>query len=28
MTETATAPLTGKTLLAKVKELSTLPRRE
>ncbi|MBR8840209.1 MAG: AbrB family transcriptional regulator [Stigonema ocellatum SAG 48.90 = DSM 106950] len=28
MTEIATAPLTGKTLLAKVKELSTLPRRE
>jgi bifunctional DNA-binding transcriptional regulator/antitoxin component of YhaV-PrlF toxin-antitoxin module len=28
MIETATAPLTGKTLLAKVKELSTLPRRE
>ena len=28
MAETATAPLTGKTLLAKVKELSTLPRRE
>jgi bifunctional DNA-binding transcriptional regulator/antitoxin component of YhaV-PrlF toxin-antitoxin module len=28
MTETATAPLTGKTLLAKVKELSNLPRRE
>ena len=28
MTETATAPLTGKSLLAKVKELSTLPRRE
>ncbi len=28
MTETATAPLTGKILLAKVKELSTLPRRE
>jgi len=28
MSETATAPLTGKTLLAKVKELSTLPRRE
>lgn len=28
MTETATAPLTGKALLAKVKELSTLPRRE
>ncbi|MDJ0736096.1 MAG: AbrB family transcriptional regulator [Nostocaceae cyanobacterium] len=28
MTETATAPLTGKALLAKVKELSSLPRRE
>ncbi|MBW4591481.1 MAG: AbrB family transcriptional regulator [Brasilonema angustatum HA4187-MV1] len=28
MTETATAALTGKTLLAKVKELSNLPRRE
>ncbi|MBP5971266.1 AbrB family transcriptional regulator [Brasilonema sp. CT11] len=28
MTETATAPLTGKTLLAKVKDLSNLPRRE
>ncbi|MEM7725314.1 MAG: AbrB family transcriptional regulator [Cyanobacteria bacterium P01_A01_bin.45] len=28
MSETATAPLTGKALLAKVKELSTLPRRE
>ncbi len=28
MTETATAPLTGKALLAKVKELSNLPRRE
>jgi AbrB-like transcriptional regulator len=28
MTETATAPLTGKTLLQKVKELSHLPRRE
>ncbi|MBE9007686.1 AbrB family transcriptional regulator [Fortiea sp. LEGE XX443] len=28
MTETATAPLTGKSLLAKVKELSNLPRRE
>jgi bifunctional DNA-binding transcriptional regulator/antitoxin component of YhaV-PrlF toxin-antitoxin module len=28
MTETATVPLTGKALLAKVKELSNLPRRE
>jgi len=28
MTETATAPLTGKALLQKVKELSQLPRRE
>ena len=28
MSETATAPLTGKTLLSKVKELSNLPRRE
>ncbi|AKG22405.1 AbrB family transcriptional regulator [Calothrix sp. 336/3] len=28
MTETAIAPLTGKALLAKVKELSSLPRRE
>jgi bifunctional DNA-binding transcriptional regulator/antitoxin component of YhaV-PrlF toxin-antitoxin module len=28
MTETATAALTGKALLAKVKELSNLPRRE
>jgi AbrB family looped-hinge helix DNA binding protein len=28
MTETATAPLTGKALLTKVKELSNLPRRE
>ncbi|MEA5618893.1 AbrB family transcriptional regulator [Cronbergia sp. UHCC 0137] len=28
MTETATAPLTGKALLSKVKELSNLPRRE
>ncbi len=28
MTETATAPLTGKALLTKVKELSSLPRRE
>jgi len=28
MTETATAPLTGKALLQKVKELSDLPRRE
>ncbi|GEM_PF-108742 len=28
MTEIATAPLTGKALLAKVKELSNLPRRE
>lgn len=28
MSETATAALTGKTLLAKVKELSSLPRRE
>lgn len=28
MSETATAPLTGKTLLQKVKELSHLPRRE
>lgn len=28
MTETATAPLTGKALLQKVKELSNLPRRE
>ncbi|MDF5720985.1 MAG: AbrB family transcriptional regulator [Rhizonema sp. PD37] len=28
MTETATTPLTGKSLLAKVKELSNLPRRE
>jgi bifunctional DNA-binding transcriptional regulator/antitoxin component of YhaV-PrlF toxin-antitoxin module len=28
MSETATAALTGKALLAKVKELSTLPRRE
>jgi len=28
MTETATTPLTGKTLLQKVKELSHLPRRE
>ena len=28
MAEIATAPLTGKTLLAKVKELSNLPRRE
>jgi len=28
MTETATIPLTGKTLLQKVKELSHLPRRE
>jgi bifunctional DNA-binding transcriptional regulator/antitoxin component of YhaV-PrlF toxin-antitoxin module len=28
MTETATAPLTGKALLGKVKELSNLPRRE
>jgi AbrB family looped-hinge helix DNA binding protein len=28
MTETATAPLTGKALLQKVKELSHLPRRE
>ncbi|MDJ0620359.1 MAG: AbrB family transcriptional regulator [Calothrix sp. MO_192.B10] len=28
MTETATAPLTGKALLSKVKELSSLPRRE
>lgn len=28
MSETATAPLTGKALLAKVKELSNLPRRE
>ncbi|MCL1470922.1 AbrB family transcriptional regulator [Argonema antarcticum] len=28
MTETATAPLTGKALLNKVKELSHLPRRE
>ncbi len=28
MAETATAPLTGKALLQKVKELSQLPRRE
>ncbi len=28
MAETATAPLTGKSLLQKVKELSHLPRRE
>jgi AbrB family looped-hinge helix DNA binding protein len=28
MTETVTAPLTGKALLQKVKELSHLPRRE
>ncbi len=28
MSETATAPLTGKALLQKVKELSNLPRRE
>ncbi len=28
MSEIATAPLTGKALLAKVKELSSLPRRE
>lgn len=28
ITETATAPLTGKALLQKVKELSDLPRRE
>jgi bifunctional DNA-binding transcriptional regulator/antitoxin component of YhaV-PrlF toxin-antitoxin module len=28
MSEIATAPLTGKALLAKVKELSNLPRRE
>ncbi len=28
MSETATAALTGKALLAKVKELSSLPRRE
>lgn len=28
MTETTTAPLTGKALLQKVKELSRLPRRE
>ena len=28
MSETATSPLTGKTLLQKVKELSHLPRRE
>lgn len=28
MTETITAPLTGKALLQKVKELSHLPRRE
>jgi hypothetical protein len=28
MTETATAPLTGRQLLQKVKELSNLPRRE
>jgi len=28
MTDTATAPLTGKALLQKVKELSHLPRRE
>ncbi|MBW4658164.1 MAG: AbrB family transcriptional regulator [Drouetiella hepatica Uher 2000/2452] len=28
MTEMATAPLTGKALLQKVKELSDLPRRE
>jgi len=28
MTETVTIPLTGKTLLQKVKELSQLPRRE
>lgn len=28
MTETATAPLTGKALLQKVKELAHLPRRE
>ncbi len=28
MTETATAPLTGKALLQKIKELSDLPRRE
>ena len=28
MNETVTAPLTGKTLLQKVKELSHLPRRE
>ncbi|MBV9388387.1 MAG: AbrB family transcriptional regulator [Chroococcidiopsidaceae cyanobacterium CP_BM_ER_R8_30] len=28
MTETATAPLTGKALLQKFKELSDLPRRE
>ncbi len=28
MTETATAPLTGRQLLQKVKELSHLPRRE
>ncbi|BAZ04555.1 AbrB family transcriptional regulator [Calothrix sp. NIES-3974] len=28
MSEAATAPLTGKALLAKVKELSNLPRRE
>ena len=28
MTETATAPLTGKALLHKIKELSDLPRRE
>jgi len=28
MTDTATTPLTGKTLLQKVKELSHLPRRE
>ncbi len=28
MTETATAPLTGKALLQRVKELSHLPRRE
>jgi bifunctional DNA-binding transcriptional regulator/antitoxin component of YhaV-PrlF toxin-antitoxin module len=28
MTETASAPLTGKALLSRVKELSNLPRRE
>ena len=28
MSEAATAPLTGKALLQKVKELSHLPRRE